>query len=67
MTIPVLTTDRLLLRAPNAADFPAYAAFYASQRSIWEDGLGRDWTNAVRFDLPDLDVFRVDALADPPV
>ncbi len=33
----------------------------------WEDELGRNWTNAVRFDLPDLDVFQVDALADPPV
>jgi DNA-binding beta-propeller fold protein YncE len=32
----------------------------------WEDELGRNWTNAVRFDLPDLDVFRIDALADPP-
>ncbi|MEO8604981.1 MAG: hypothetical protein ABI629_20605, partial [bacterium] len=33
----------------------------------WEDGLGRNWTNAVRFDLPDRDVFAIDALADPPV
>jgi len=33
----------------------------------WEDELGRNWTNAVRFDLPDLDVFALDALADPPV
>ena len=32
----------------------------------WEDELGRNWTNAVRFDLPDLDVFAIDALADPP-
>jgi RimJ/RimL family protein N-acetyltransferase len=36
--IPVLTTERLVLRAPTAADFPAYAAFYASDRSIYEDG-----------------------------
>jgi DNA-binding beta-propeller fold protein YncE/mono/diheme cytochrome c family protein len=34
---------------------------------LWEDSLGRNWTNAVRFDLPDLDVFRIDALANPPV
>jgi DNA-binding beta-propeller fold protein YncE len=33
---------------------------------IWEDELGRDWNNAVRFDLPDRDVFRIDALATPP-
>jgi RimJ/RimL family protein N-acetyltransferase len=36
--IPTLMTERLTLRAPEAADFEAYAAFYASQRSIWEDG-----------------------------
>jgi len=33
---------------------------------LWEDTLGRNWTNAVRFDLPDRDVFRIDALANPP-
>jgi len=33
---------------------------------LWEDTLGRNWTNAVRFSLPDRDVFRIDALADPP-
>ena len=36
--IPTLMTERLTLRAPEAADFEAYAAFYASERSIWEDG-----------------------------
>ncbi|MGH7790057.1 MAG: YncE family protein, partial [Candidatus Binatia bacterium] len=34
---------------------------------LWEDELGRNWTNAVRFDLPDLDVFALDARATPPV
>jgi DNA-binding beta-propeller fold protein YncE len=33
---------------------------------LWEDQLGRNWTNAVRFNLPDHDVFRIDALANPP-
>ena len=33
---------------------------------LWEDELGRNWTNAVRFNLPDRDVFRIDALANPP-
>jgi DNA-binding beta-propeller fold protein YncE len=33
---------------------------------VWEDELGRNWTNAVRFNLPDRDVFRIDALANPP-
>ena len=27
----------------------------------WEDELGRNWNNAVRFDLPDQDVFALDA------
>jgi DNA-binding beta-propeller fold protein YncE len=33
----------------------------------WEDELGRNWNNAVRFSLPDLDVFEIDADANPPV
>jgi DNA-binding beta-propeller fold protein YncE len=32
----------------------------------WEDRLGRDWSGAVRFSLPDLDVFALDATANPP-
>lgn len=33
----------------------------------WLDELGRDWSAAVRFSLPDHDVFAIDATADPPV
>lgn len=33
----------------------------------WEDELGRDWRSVVRFNLPDYDVFAIDAVADPPV
>jgi YVTN family beta-propeller protein len=33
----------------------------------WDDELGRDWSPAVRFRLPDEDVFAIDADADPPV
>jgi hypothetical protein len=32
----------------------------------WRDELGRDWNNAVRFALPDKDVFAIDADANPP-
>jgi len=32
----------------------------------WEDELGRDWSPAVTFDLPDLDVFSIDAAAPVP-
>ena len=29
----------------------------------WQDELGRNWNNAVRFSLPDLDVFAINANA----
>lgn len=32
----------------------------------WEDELGRDWSEAIRFDLPDYDVFEIDANAPVP-
>ncbi len=32
----------------------------------WLDELGRDWSAEVKFDLPDYDVFVIDALASPP-
>jgi DNA-binding beta-propeller fold protein YncE len=38
-----------------------------SSPGIWQDELGRNWNNAVKFDLPDLDVFAIDANANPPV
>lgn len=36
--IPTLHTARLTLRPPRIEDFAPYAAFYASDRSVWEDG-----------------------------
>ena len=36
--IPVLTTERLTLRAPRLADFEPYAAFFASARAGLERG-----------------------------
>jgi DNA-binding beta-propeller fold protein YncE len=35
--------------------------------SNWKDELGRNWNDAVRFNLPDKDVFAIDANANPPV
>lgn len=32
----------------------------------WRDELGRDWSSMVRFDLPDLDVFRIDIQSNVP-
>ncbi|NAZ37962.1 GNAT family N-acetyltransferase [Rubellimicrobium sp. CFH 75288] len=36
--IPVLQTGRLTLRGPRRDDFPPYAAFWASPRSVHEGG-----------------------------
>jgi DNA-binding beta-propeller fold protein YncE len=33
----------------------------------WVDDIGRDWSPAVRFNLPDQDVFVIDATANPPI
>ena len=38
-TIPTLTTDRLVLRAPQRADFDHWAAFFASPRAEYERGI----------------------------
>jgi DNA-binding beta-propeller fold protein YncE len=32
----------------------------------WQDTIGRNWNTAVRFALPDKDVFAIDATANPP-
>jgi len=61
------------LPGPNANVFGApgpevgLIVRFDSDANQWQDGLGRNWTNAVRFDLPDRDVFAIDAAADPPV
>src|SRR5262249_29424606 len=34
--------------------------------SRWRDHIGRDWSNGLRFSLPDLDVFAINANANPP-
>ena len=34
---------------------------YNNATGIWEDEAGRNWSNAIRFNLPDLDVFAIDA------
>ncbi|MBX2801981.1 MAG: hypothetical protein KTR31_30150 [Myxococcales bacterium] len=34
---------------------------YDDTLGFWADELGRDWSNAVRFDLPDQDLFAIDA------
>jgi DNA-binding beta-propeller fold protein YncE len=39
---------------------------FDAARGAWLDELGRDWSKAVRFDLPDLDLFEIDTDANPP-
>ena len=38
MIAPTLHTERLTLRMPRLADFEPRAAFYASDRSVYEGG-----------------------------
>lgn len=38
MNFPILTTPRLTIRLPEVSDFEHRAAFYASDRSVWEGG-----------------------------
>jgi len=38
MLIPTISTPRLTLRAPEAGDFPDFAAFFASERSKFVGG-----------------------------
>ena len=40
---------------------------YNKSNSRWEDPLGRNWTNQVKFNLPDYDVFAINASATTPV
>ena len=35
--------------------------------NAWQDELGRDWSNWVKFSLPDRDVFEIDATTNPPI
>ena len=43
--IPTLTTERLILRPPVYADYPAYAAFLASPRSVHMGGPFAGWAS----------------------
>jgi len=40
---------------------------YHAASGQWRDQLSRNWNNAVRFNLPDKDVFSIDANANPPI
>ena len=59
------------LPAPNVdsnnAPQPEVGLIVRHNGSNWVDELGRQWDGLVRFNLPDKDVFAIDALANPPV
>ncbi|MEX0351437.1 MAG: GNAT family N-acetyltransferase [Paracoccaceae bacterium] len=46
VTIPVLETERLILRSPRSSDYEAYADFCASPRSV---GVGGPYTRSQSF------------------
>jgi len=59
------------LPAPNVdadgALQPEVGLIVRHNGTAWVDELGRNWSGVVRFGLPDLDVFAIDANASPPV
>ncbi|MEZ4251460.1 MAG: hypothetical protein R3B99_24880 [Polyangiales bacterium] len=59
--LPLPNTDRAGLEAPEVG-----LIVRRDDAGAWRDELGRDWSPAVRFDLPDHDVFEIDANAAMP-
>jgi DNA-binding beta-propeller fold protein YncE len=45
---------------------PSTALIVKHDGEHWRDDIGRPWDDAVKFDLPDKDVFVIDAMANPP-
>ncbi len=58
-------------QAPQEIDRPEVGMIVKWKRdgvtNAWQDELGRDWSNWVKFNLPDRDVFEINANANPPV
>src|SRR5688572_28940318 len=58
------------LPAPNAStngeEGPETGLIVKHNGSAWVDQVGRNWNNAIRFNLPDLDVFAINATATTP-
>jgi DNA-binding beta-propeller fold protein YncE len=58
------------LPAPNVniqnIDQPEVGLIVKFNGTNWVDELGRNWNNAVKFNLPDKDVFAISANANPP-
>jgi DNA-binding beta-propeller fold protein YncE len=58
-------------QSPQSIDRPENGIIVKWKRdgikNEWQDELGRNWNDWVKFDLPDRDVFAIDANANPPV
>ena len=59
--LPAPNTDHTLLPQPEVGLIVKFDGIH------WKDELGRNWDDAVRFSLPDKDVFAIDASQTPPV
>jgi len=58
--VPAPTANHAGIAAPPAGIIVQFDG------TAWRDAAGRDWTRRVRFDLPDRDLFTIDATANPP-
>ena len=54
------------VRSADGSPAPEVGLIVRRQGAEWLDELGRDWSMAVRFELPDRDVFAIDAQAATP-
>lgn len=68
------TIDELVVRGKKAAPdknvdgvvAPNTGLIVKKQNGLWLDEAGTDWSAAVKFDLPDYDVFEIDATSEVP-
>ena len=62
--MPALPED---LPNTTGEEAPLTSIIVQHDGDAWRDVAGRDWSPRVRFNLPDKDVFAIDATQDPPV
>ena len=57
---------RQIPERPAAYAIPKQGAIVQRANGVWRDFVGRDWNQAVPFELPDYDIFVIDAAAESP-
>lgn len=60
--LPSPVTNHAGIRGPEVG----LIVKWDEELGYWKDELDRNWNAAVKFELPDLDVFEIDATQDPP-